>query len=405
MYLSKPIEERRFRDWFRGDKALWVVFFMLTAISLVEVFSSIGRSAIEDARITPGFAFIKHCIFVVATYAIVIGVSRLDYRIFSRISQILLWISIVLLAYLWVTHARWIDLPLIGHFQPSELAKVSLIIYVARLLAFKEEKIDTLETFLRVLLPIVVVCFLVFKENFSMAALIFLSCFITMLYGGVNKKYWWRVFFGIVLVVGIALMFWAFTDKAPEIGRSDTWGARVERWMHNDHDQLTQENMARMAIARGKVFGVGVGKTVFARLMTQANNDFIYAIIIEETGMVGGLVILLLYSVFFFRCIKIAFRCQKPFGTLIAMGMGTVIYLQALVNMCVAVGVLPVTGQNLPFISSGGTAYMTLGLGVGVVQAVAGSTEKQTETSHSEPMQSDPIQQPDMIKDNEEVLS
>lgn len=384
MYLSKPIEERRVREWFRGDKALWVVFFLLTAISLVEVFSSIGRSAIEESRVTPGFAFFKHCVFVVLTYALVIFISRRDYRYFSRISQILLWISIVLLAYLWVTHTRWIDLPLIGRFQPSELAKVALIIYVARLLAFREDKIDTLETFLRVLFPIVVVCFLVFKENFSMSALIFISCFFTMLYGGVNRKYWWRVFLGMALVVGIALMFWAFTDKAPEIGRSDTWGARVERWMHNDHDQLTQENMARMAIARGKVFGVGIGKTVFARLMTQANNDFIYAIIIEETGMVGGLIILLLYSVFFFRCIKIAFRCQKPFGMLIAMGVGTVIYLQALVNMCVAVGVLPVTGQNLPFISSGGTAYLTMGFGVGLVQAVASSVDKQSETAATE---------------------
>lgn len=384
MYRSKPIEERRVREWFRGDKALWVVFFLLTAISLVEVFSSIGRSAIEEARVTPGFAFFKHCVFVVLTYVLVIFISRRDYRYFSRISQILLWISIVLLAYLWVTHTRWIDLPLIGRFQPSELAKVALIIYVARLLAFREDKIDTLETFLRVLFPIVVVCFLVFKENFSMSALIFISCFFTMLYGGVNRKYWWRVFLGMALVVGIALMFWAFTDKAPEIGRSDTWGARVERWMHNDHDQLTQENMARMAIARGKVFGVGIGKTVFARLMTQANNDFIYAIIIEETGMVGGLIILLLYSVFFFRCIKIAFRCQKPFGMLIAMGVGTVIYLQALVNMCVAVGVLPVTGQNLPFISSGGTAYLTMGFGVGLVQAVASSVDKQSETAATE---------------------
>lgn len=380
MYNQKTIGERGLRDWFRGDKALWVVFFLLTAISLVAVYSSIGRSAIEDSRITPGFAFVKHCVIVVLTYGIVIGVSRLDYRIFSRISQILLWISIGLLAFLFFSHGpRWIDLPLVGGFQPSELAKVAIIIYVARLLSFREQQIDTLETFLRVLFPIVVVCLLVFKENFSMAALIFLSCYATMYYCGVNKKYWWRLFLVLLLVVVAALAYWATAEAAVSVGRSDTWGARIDRWLHNDPNQLTQENMARMAIARGKVFGMGVGNTVFARLMTQANNDFIYAIIIEETGMIGGLSILLLYSIFFFRCIKIAFRCQKPFGTLIAMGMGTVIYLQALVNMCVAVGVLPVTGQNLPFISSGGTAYLTLGLGVGVVQAVAASTAEPAE--------------------------
>lgn len=385
MYRSKTITEWRFLHWFRGDKSLWVVFFMLTAISLVEVFSSIGRSAIEDVGITPGFAFFRHCLFVVATYVVVIVVSHFDYRIFSRISQILLWISIVLLvALLFSNGPRWIELPLIGRFQPSELAKIALIIYVARLLSFREATVESLETFLRVLFPIVVVCFLVFKENFSMAALIFLSCYVTMLYGGVNRKYWLRLFLAVALVVVLALAYWANTEQGLSVGRSDTWGARIDRWLHSDHDQLTQENMARMAIARGKVFGVGIGKTVFARLMTQANNDFIYAIIIEETGMMGGLFILLLYSVFFFRCIKIAFRCQKPFGTLIAMGIGTVIYLQALVNMCVAVGVLPVTGQNLPFISSGGTAYITLGLGVGVVQAVASSVEKQSEIIQSE---------------------
>ncbi|KWW29837.1 MAG: cell division protein FtsW [bacterium P3] len=391
VYLNKSITSGQSRDWFRGDKALWIVFFLLTAISLVAVYSSIGRSAIEDDGTTPIRAFLKHFLFVVFTYGIVIGVSRLDYRIFSRLSQILLWISVGLLVFVLATHGqRWIVIPKVGQFQPSELAKVSLIIYVARLLAFREESAGTLETFMRVLLPVGVVSLLVFKENFSTAALIFLSCYFTMLFGGVNKKYWWRLFLVLVAAVCIALFVWATSDTAPEVGRSDTWGARVARWWDNDHSRLTQENMARMAIARGKVIGVGIGNTVFARLMTQANNDFIYAIIIEETGMVGGIAILLLYSIFFFRCIKVAFRCSKPFGMLTAVGMGTVIYLQALVNMSVAVGVLPVTGQTLPFISSGGTAYLALGLGVGVVQAVAADAQRNKtiqETSREETTQ------------------
>lgn len=392
MYRSQPIEQKGAREWFCGDKALWLVFILLTAISLVAVYSSIGRSAIEDDGVTPMRAFFKHFVFVVLTYVLVFVVSRSDYRIFSRISQILLYFSGALLAFLLVTHGqRWVVLPVIGRFQPSELAKVSLVIYVARLLSFKEEQIGTLETFLRVLLPIGVVSLLVFKENFSTAALIFISCYVTMLFGGVNKRYWWRLLLVGVVLVGVYLTVnykryersmtegQAATEQL--VARESTWGHRVYSWINPNPDQLTQENMARMAIARGRVFGVGIGNTVFARLMTQANNDFIYAIIIEETGMFGGLAILFLYSIFFFRCVKVAFRCQKPFGTLIAMGVGTVIYLQALVNMCVAVGVLPVTGQTLPFISSGGTAYLALGLGVGVVQAVADASQKQKEVT------------------------
>ena len=141
-------------------------------------------------------------------------------------------------------------------------------------------------------------------------------------------------------------------------------------------EELTQENMARMAIARGGVLGVGVGNTVHARLMTQAHNDFIYAVIIEEMGMVGGIVVFLLYSILYFRCIRLVWRCKGRFGALTVAGMGTVIYLQALVNMSVAVGVLPVTGQTLPFISYGGTAYLFMGCGLGIIQSVAADVYK-----------------------------
>ena len=138
--------------------------------------------------------------------------------------------------------------------------------------------------------------------------------------------------------------------------------------------------MARMAIARGGLVGKGPGNTVHARLMTQAHNDFIYAIIIEETGMVGGLLVFVLYSVFYFRCIRLSWKCKGRFGALTVAGFGTMIYLQALANMCVAVGVLPVTGQTLPFISYGGTAYLFLGCGLGVIQSVAADVYKEEAT-------------------------
>ena len=166
-------------------------------------------------------------------------------------------------------------------------------------------------------------------------------------------------------------------EHSDVLERSETWVNRVDRWLNPNHDELSQENMARMAIARGGVLGAGIGNTVHARLMTQAHNDFIYAIIIEETGMVGGLVVFILYAIFYYRCVRLARRCKGTFGSLIVAGLGTVIYIQALVNMSVAVGVLPVTGQTLPFVSYGGTAYLFLGCGFGVIQSVAADVERQ----------------------------
>ena len=275
-------------------------------------------------------------------------------------------------------HGRWFHLPVIGQFQPSEIAKVILIIFVARMIAKRQENIEDIATFFMLLVSILAVVVLVLPENFSTAALIFLSCYLMMLFGGVKRKYWWNLLGVLVLVGGVAMFVMLKTGEHSDVlERSETWVNRVDRWLNPNHDELSQENMARMAIARGGVLGAGIGNTVHARLMTQAHNDFIYAIIIEETGMVGGLVVFILYAIFYYRCVRLARRCKGTFGSLIVAGLGTVIYIQALVNMSVAVGVLPVTGQTLPFVSYGGTAYLFLGCGFGVIQSVAADVERQ----------------------------
>lgn len=353
----------------------------MSIISLVAVYSSIGRTAIENLGISPTMAFLKHFAIVVGTYVVVVFISNFNYRTFSRISQFGYLLSIGLLVFVLATGGqRWISIPLFGQFQPSEVAKVVLVVFVARMLALNQERIDTLETFLKLLFSIGLIAGLIVLENLSTAILVFFSCYLLMYIGGVNKKYWFRTLFIALGIVVIGLLVLSRgsgasgdgKDNKVEVGRSLTWGHRVDSWLHPDHDALTQENMARMAVARGKVFGVGPGKTVHARLMTQADNDFIYAIIIEETGMVGGLFILALYSVFYLLCIKLAKRCKgRKFGSLMVVGFGTTIYLQALINMSVAVGALPVTGQTLPFISYGGTAYIFMGIAMGIIQAVA----------------------------------
>lgn len=383
---------------FRGDRTIWVVFLLLSIISLVEVYSSIGLFAYSQNGVgSPTSLFFKHLFIVIATWVVVILASHVNYRYFSRFSLMGFWISVVLLAVVLMMGGRWFHLPVVGQFQPSEVAKVMLVLFIARQIALKKEQTDDLGTFLSLLIYIVGVVVLVLPENFSTAALIFLSCYLMMLFGGVNRKWWWRLFLAGVLVVsvGLAIAYMRYdkgtqaeAEKTEQIlERSTTWGHRIHSWLQPNPDELSQENMARMAIARGGILGKGPGNTVHARLMTQAHNDFIYAIIIEELGMVTGILVLVLYSFFYFRCIRLAWRCIGRFGALAVAGFGTMIYLQALANMCVAVGVLPVTGQTLPFISYGGTAYLFLGCGLGVIQSVAADVydEKKEEKVVPEP--------------------
>lgn len=374
---------------FKGDKTIWVVFFLLSIVSLLAVYSSIGLYAYSAfASKTPTTLFLRHMLIVTVTYVVVAALSHVNYRYFSRFAVLGYWAAIVLLVVmLALNQGRWVRIPVIGQFQPSEIAKVVLIIFVARLLALKKDNAGELGLFLMLLVYISAVVVLVLPENFSTAALIFLSAYLVMYFGGVNKKYWWRLFLvGVVLVIGfLAVSYYKYEKSLADSGantelaieRQATWGHRVYSWINPKADELTQENMARMAIARGGVARLGIGTTVHARLMTQAHNDFIYAIIIEETGMVGGLFVFVLYSIFYFRCVKLTRRCKGRFGALTVAGLGTMIYLQALVNMCVAVGVLPVTGQTLPFISYGGTAYLFLGCALGVIQSVAADVETQ----------------------------
>lgn len=364
---------RKLLNPFKGDRAIWFIFTLLAIISLISVYSSIGYTALRAMRITPEKAFIRHLAFVMCSFVIVVLVSNMDYRKFSKASWFGYFLSIALLITVWVIggndvgsgRSRWL-----GFFQPSELAKVVIIVYLARLIAQERENLKDWTTFRNIVIAVLFLIVFIAPSNLSTAVIIFLVCFAMLRIAPTNVHYWRRTLLGII-AVGLLLVFVGNKMNIPVLARSETWTNRVDKWLNFDPDELSQESMARMAVASGKFVGVGVGSTIQARLMTQANNDLIYAIIIEETGMLGGIVVFLLYAALYLQCIRIAWRCKGPFGRMTVMGLGTLIFLQAAIHMSVAVGALPVTGQTLPLISSGGSAYLCMGLALGIIQAVA----------------------------------
>ncbi len=372
-----------------GDKALWVIFILMSIISLVAVYSTIGYSAITEFHTTPRTMFVKHLGVVVLGFVLIIGLSRVNYRYFSKMSLFGYIISLILVIVVAIMQTRWIRIPGVPSFQPSEFAKMVLMIFLARNIAINRDKLDESSTFWILLGTIVLVCAFVVGENLSTALLIFLAGYILLFFGGVNRRMWWRGFAAFAILGLVAFVVIYFLGDKMDLFRSSTWGHRLQAWLHPNPNELNQENMARMAVARGGFTGNGIGTTIHGRLMTQAHNDFIYAIIIEEVGMLGAIVIFLLYALFYFRCIRIANACKGLFGSLSVAGIGTVIFLQAFINMAVAVGVLPVTGQTLPFISYGGSSYVFLAMGVAVIQSVAIDNKKQRLAAQPQPSQMD----------------
>jgi cell division protein FtsW len=364
-----------------GDTSLWVIFILLSGISLIAVYSTIGLSANTTMGSTPMHIFFRHLAMVVTTYLVIIAMSHINYRRFSRPSLWLFGISIVLLVLVIIfdDEKRWLNLPYLPRFQPSEIAKVVLIVFTARNIARNRDRLDEKNTLYILLIPVAIITLLVAPSNLSTGLLIFFSCYLLLFFGGVNKQMWWRGFVLMLALVILAFVLFYFLGDKVNLFRTSTWGHRLQNWLHPDPNELSQENMARMAVARGGLFfHNGIGTTIHGRLMTQAHNDFIFAIIIEEVGSLVGAFIFILYALFYFRCIRIATRCQVLFGSLCVAGIGTMIFLQAIIHMSVALGVMPVTGQTLPFISYGGTAYIFMGVGIGVIQSVAADNKRQS---------------------------
>lgn len=369
----------------RGDRILWIVYIVFILISLLEVYSSMGKMVYEkDGGDLVGM-FMKHLRILTSGLLLTYIVHLIKYKNYSALTRIAYFCSLVILFLVLAfglsdgkAASRWIEVSTV-QFQPSEIAKYVLILFVANELAImKEAGIRERKNFFKLLLEIIIICGLIFFDNFSTALLIFIGCYIMIFVAGAKIK-------DLLLpVVALLIVLTAVIWIEPEfLDRSNTWNNRIEIYVNSDKDEVNQPNIAKMAIATGGLLGKGIGNTTQGRFLSESHNDFIFAIILEEAGIFACIIILGLYAILFHRAVIISKKAKGLFGRYTAIGIGSMIFLQAVVNMMVATGLLPVTGQTLPFISYGGTSFWITSVAFGILQNISANSQE-TEQSFDE---------------------
>ena len=375
-------------QYIKGDKTIWAIVAILAIFSFMPVYSaSTNLVYVVGAGSTLGY-LVKHMVLLIMGFAIIYGVHKIPYRYFSGGSVLLLPIVIVLLIFTLAqgttiggaNASRWIRIPFVGiGFQTSTLAGLVLMVYVARYLAKNKEKaISFKESLFQLWLPVAAVLILILPANFSTTAIIFLMILVLTFIGGYPLKY-----IGLILGIGlIGLTFFiliakVFPDAMPN--RVQTWQNRIENYSNPDSKEDYQVEKAKIAIATGGPVGVGPGKSVQKNFLPQSSSDFIFAIIIEEYGLVGGGIIVSIYFLLLFRIFVVIRKTTTIFGTLLVIGVGCPIIFQATINMAVATNLFPVTGQTLPLISSGGTSIWMTCFALGMILSVSVSKEETEE--------------------------
>ena len=366
-----------------GDKVLLVIILLLSLFSFFPVFSSSSYLSYVVDGSSPTYYLVKHLIVLLFGFILLLSIKLVPYKLYKGMSIILLPVGLGLLAYTLSqgtiiggsTASRWIDIPFVGiSFQTSSLAAIIIITYTARYLSKTElSKTKFSETLLPLWLPIFAYVFLIFPANFSSAFLIFSALFITILISGFPLRHLFKMFLILTLLLTIFfLTAKAFPEKFPN--RIDTWISRVENFGSNKNlDASYQIERAKMAINNGGLIGIGAGKSIMKNHLPQSNSDFIFAIIVEEFGIIGGSIIIVLYILMLFRILVITHRIDDRFGKILVSGLGIFILIQAFTNISVATQIIPVTGQNLPLISSGGSSAWMTCISLGMILSVSSS--------------------------------
>ena len=376
-------------NYIKGDKYIWAIAIVLSLVSIVLVYSSSSHLAFAYKQGNTLSFLIKHLVHLGIGFSIMWALSRVPFKYFYNSSILIFAVALILICWAisggetisGANASRWIRVAGFT-FQPSELAKLSLFVLLARnLVHFKDKLHSFKQSFLPILGPVILICALILPSNFSTSAIIFIISFLIMFIGRYSLKW-----LGVMLLIGVGSisLFYIVVMKFPNISnRIATWNARIECYFDEDCENY-QVNHAKIAIARGGVWGQGPGKSVQKYFLPQSSSDFIYAVIVEEYGRVGGLFVIILYLMLLFRVLRIASKSDDDFAILMAIGLGFSIISQAFINMAVAVNLLPVTGQTLPLISAGGSSVWMTCAAIGLILSISNSIQPQIENTVNE---------------------
>lgn len=380
------------RELFRhikGDRTIWALVAILAIFSFMPVYSASANLVNVVGGSTLGY-LLKHVVLLIMGFAIIYGVHKIPYRYFSGGSVLMLPVVFVLLIFTLAqgntiggaNASRWIRIPFVGiGFQTSTLAGLVLMVYVARYLAKnKDNQIKFKESLWQLWLPVGLILMLILPANFSTTAIIFFMILVVAFVGGYPPKYiGFIIGSGVVVLALFVLTAKAFPDLMPN--RVNTWEKRIESfWSPSEGTEAYQVEKAKIAIATGGPVGKGPGKSVQKNFLPQSSSDFIYAIIVEEYGLLGALLIVFVYFLLLFRIFITVRKASTVFGTLLVIGVGLPIIFQACINMAVATNLFPVTGQTLPLISSGGTSIWMTCFAIGMILSVSASKEETEES-------------------------
>jgi cell division protein FtsW len=367
----------------RGDRTIWMIIAVMSIISILAVYSATGSLAWQARGGNTTSYLMRHTIMLAFGLFLVYLCHRVHYRRYQQVAPFLLMVSVPLLALTLLfgqninDASRWIEIPILSFsFQPSDFAKLALVVYIAKMLTKKQEYITNFkDAFMPIIVPVLIVCGLIAPANLSTALVLFCTCIALMFVGRVSTKYIFLLgLLGVVVFAGLIVL----GQYEPDMVRVDTWVSRVQDYLHNP-DGGYQVQQAKIAIARGGIFGAGPGNSIARNFLPYSHADFIYAIICEEYGLIGGVVVLGLYVMLFFRTVKLVTISPKAFGAFLAIGLSLMLTIQALANIAVSVHLVPATGLTLPFISMGGTSLVFTSIAFGMILSVSKYIEKLNE--------------------------
>ncbi|MDX1935730.1 MAG: FtsW/RodA/SpoVE family cell cycle protein [Flavihumibacter sp.] len=385
----------------KGDKTIWAIVILLALFSLLVVYSSTGSLAYKYSKSTESYLF-KQLMFIAVGMMVIYFLHKVNYKVYSQVARLAFLISVPLLIYTLFfgvrlnEGSRWIKLPIIQMtIQTSDLAKLALFMYISRLLSKKQDVIkDFKKSFLPLIIPVGIVCLLIAPANLSTALLIGATSLLLMFIGRVSVKHLLLVIgvaaIPVVMLIMAAVIKHNTTDtevvvtkkenRSALFARVDTWISRVDNFIYGskdvDDEKTFHVNQMKIAISNGGWMGLGPGNSTQRNFMPHPYSDSVYATIIEEYGLLGGMAVLAIYLLFLFRCIRIFKKCPYAFGAFLALALSFTLVIQALANMAVNVNLMPVTGVTLPLVSMGGSSFIFTCIAIGIILSVARNVEQ-----------------------------